>query len=163
MDTAGLPIPSGELRDFRPSSVRSQDAAIIEYAARNRLLREPGTSAYMRGDAQGAGAYPGGRMPRPPRRGPARGAARAEGLYRRIAPPDQKYPLQAVNLIRRLLREGASEEFVLEKYRTHAGACRDIGVPPMPFIPYLAELLEVFLLDAKLAGRDETVRKRSMP
>ena len=52
----------------------------------------------------------------------------------------------------KLLREGAPEEFVLGKYRIHVWACGDLGVTPMPFIPYMAELLEVFLLDAKAAG-----------
>jgi hypothetical protein len=77
----------------------------------------------------------------------------AEGLYHRIAPPGQKYPLRAVALIRRLLQEGAPEGFVLGKYRMHARSCGDIGVAPMPFIPYLAELREVFLLEAKAARR----------
>jgi hypothetical protein len=86
----------------------------------------------------------------------------AEGIYRRIAPPDQEYPLRAVALIRRLLQEGASEEFVLEKYRMHAWACEEIGVAPMPFIPYMAELLEVFLLDNRAARRYGTARKRSV-
>jgi len=82
----------------------------------------------------------------------------AEGLYRMIAPPGQKYPLKAVTLIRSLLHEGAHEDFVLEKYRMHAWACGEIGVPPMPFIPYLAELLEIFRLDLKLTRRYEMVR-----
>ncbi len=86
----------------------------------------------------------------------------AEGLYRRIAPPGQKYPLKAVTLIRRLLHEGAPEEFVLEKYRMHAWACGDLGVPPMPFIPYLAELLDIFRLDVKLTLRYEMDRERTM-
>ena len=90
-------------------------------------------------------------------------AAKAEGLYHRIAPPGQNYPLRAVALIRRLLQEGAPEEFVLEKYRMHAWACGDMGVTPMPFIPYLAELLEVFLLDAKAARRGNMAPGRSMP
>ncbi len=85
----------------------------------------------------------------------------AEGLYRRLAPPGQKYPLRAVSLIRRLLQEGAPEEFVLGKYRMHAWACDDLGLKPMPFIPYMAELLEVFLLDAKAARR--RIRFRPLP
>jgi hypothetical protein len=82
----------------------------------------------------------------------------AEGVYRRIAPPGQKHPLRAVALIRRLLQEGAPEEFVLGKYMMHALACGDLGLKPMPFIPYMAELLEVFLLDAKAARRSEKAR-----
>jgi len=82
----------------------------------------------------------------------------AEGIYHRIAPPGQKYPLRAVAIIRRLLQEGAPEEFVLGKYRIHVWACGDLGVTPMPFIPYMAELLEVFLLDAKAARRSENAR-----
>ncbi|HZD54913.1 MAG TPA: hypothetical protein VE080_01540, partial [Candidatus Aquicultoraceae bacterium] len=95
-------------------------------------------------------------MRRRRRRGGPPAAARAEGVYRRIAPTDQRYPLRAVALIRRLLQEGAPEDFVLGKYRMHAWACDDIGVPRMPFIPYLAELLEVFLLDARAARRNGT-------
>ena len=162
-DAIGVPPPAGDERDPRPSSIRSQDAAILEYAARNRLLRGPGSTAYMSGVAQALEAPPGGRMRRRSRRDAPRTAALAEGLYRRIAPPNQKYPLKAVVLIRMLLREGAQQEFVLEKYRTHAWACVDLGVPPMPFIPYLAELLEVFLLDAKAARRNGMARKRSIP
>ncbi len=82
----------------------------------------------------------------------------AEGLYRLIAPPGQKYPLRAVALIRRLIQEGASVEFVLGKYRWHEWACGDLGLKPMPFIPYMAELLEVFLLDGKAAGRGKSGR-----
>ncbi|OGQ00821.1 MAG: hypothetical protein A2Z40_04970 [Deltaproteobacteria bacterium RBG_19FT_COMBO_60_16] len=73
------------------------------------------------------------------------------------------YPLRAVAIIRRLLQEGAPEEFVLEKYRMHAWACGDIGVTAMPFIPYLAELLEVFLLEAKAPRRGNTAPRGSMP
>jgi hypothetical protein len=40
----------------------------------------------------------------------------------------------------------------------HAWACGDLGVTPMPFIPYMEELLEVFLLDAKAARRSEKAR-----
>ncbi len=87
----------------------------------------------------------------------------AEGLYRRIAPTGQKYPLRAVAIIRRLLQEGAPDEFVLGKYRMHAWACGEIGVKPMPFIPYMTELLEVFLLDARAARRGDTAPERSLP
>jgi len=148
---AGVPTSAGEPRDSRPPSVRSQDAAIWEYAARNRLLRGRGTPADMPEVAQTPAASRSGRMRRRPRKGAPRTAAMAEGLYRRIAPPGQKYPLRAVAIIRRLLQEGAPEEFVLGKYRMHAWACGDIRVTPMLFIPYMAELLEVFLLDAKTA------------
>jgi hypothetical protein len=161
-DAAGVPTPSGGLRDRRPHPVRSQDTAILEYAARNRLLRGPGTPADMSGAAQTPEASRFGRIRRRSRKGGHRTAATAEGLYRRIAPPGQKYPLKAVVLIRTLLREGAPQEYVLEKYRTHALACGEIGVKPMPFIPYLAELLEVYLLDVKLARRCETGRERSI-
>lgn len=161
-NTVGVPPPTGERRDPRPASVRSQDAAILEYAARNQLLRGPGTTAYLSEWEQAPEASSSSRMRRPPRKSSARGAARAEGLYRLIAPPCQKYPLKAVALIRRLLREGAPEEYVLEKYRTHAWACDNIGVTPMPFIPYLVELLEVFLLDTKLARRCEAGGERSI-
>lgn len=159
---AGGPTAGGKRRDPRPSSVMSQDAAILEYAARNRLLRGRGFPAETSGVAWASEGLPGGRIRRPTRGGNARGAARAEGIYRLIAPPEQKYPLKAVTLIRRLLREGAPEEFVLEKYRMHAWACDDLGVPPIPFIPYLTELLEVFLLDVKRARRCEGGRERSM-
>lgn len=162
-DEAGIQTPAGERRDPRPPSVRSQDAAIWEYAARNRLLRGRGTPADIPGDALAPEASPAGRMPRPPRRGPARAAARAEGLYRRIAPPGQKYPLRAVTLVRRLLDEGAPDEFVRCKYPMHVRDCGDIGVAPMPLIPYLAELLEVVLSDTNVARRNETIRERSMP
>ena len=154
-DAAGIPFPAREPRDSRPPSVRSQDAAIWEYAARNRLLRGRGTPAEMPEGAQSPAGSRSEWMRRRPRRGAPRTAALAEGLYRRIAPRGQKYPLHAVALIRRLLQEGAPEEFVLAKYRMHAWACGDIGVAPMPFIPYMEELLEVFLLDAKAARRIE--------
>lgn len=160
-DSLSVPTPGGQCRDPRPSSVRSQDAAILEYAARNRLLRGPGTSADVCGMAQAPGASRFGRMRRRSRREAHRTAAMAEGLYRRISPPRQKHPLKAVALIRMLLREGAPEEFVLEKYRMHAWACDEFGLPPMPFIPYLAELLEIFRLDVKLTRRYEMVRERS--
>lgn len=162
-DAAGVPAPAGERRDLRPPSVRSQDAAIWEYAVRNRLLRGPGTPADVCADAQATEAHPAVRRPRPPRRDAAREAARAEGIYRRIAPPGQEYPLQAVTLVRRLLHEGAPDEFVREKYRLHARDCCDIGLAPMPLIPYLAELLEMVRLDTKRARRNETVRERSIP
>lgn len=161
-DAAGVPIPSREPRDSRPPSVRSQDAALWEYAARNRLLRGRGTPADMPGDAQTSEASRSERMRRRPGRGAPRTAAMAEGVYHRIAPPGQKYPLRAVALIRRLLQEGAPEEFVLGKYRMHACACGDLGVTPMPFIPYMEELLEVFLLDAK-AARSRSSSTRSAP
>ena len=162
-DEAGVQTAAGERRDPRPPSVRSQDAAIWEYAARNRLLRGRGTPADMRRDAQAPEAPPARRMPRLRRRGAVRAAARAEGLYRRIAPPGQKYPLRAVTLVRRLLNEGAPDEFVRGKYQMHARDCGDVGVVPMPLIPYLAELLEIVLLDTNVARRNETVRERSMP
>ena len=160
---AGAPTSAREPRDSRPPSVRSQDAAIWEYAARNRLLRGRGTPADVPGDAQTPAAHRSERMRRHSLRGAPRTAAMAEGVYRRIAPKGQKYPLRAVALIRRLLQEGAPEEFVLEKYRMHACACGDIGVTPMPFIPYMAELLEVFLLEAKAARRGNMSPRRSMP
>ncbi len=156
-------MPIEGSRDPRPPSVRSQDALILEYAVRNRLFRGPGTSADGSGVAQAPGELPGGRMRRRLPGNGYRDAARAEGIYRQIAPPGQKYPLQAVSLVRRLLREGASEEFVLGKYRLHASACEEIGVPRMPFIPYLTELLEVFLLDRKISARDGAVREHSLP
>lgn len=142
---------------------KGQDAAFLEYAVRNRLLRGPGTTAdARRADAHAPEAPRAGRRRRRPRRDAPRTAAMAEGIYRRIAPPDQKYPLRVVALIRRLLQEGAPEEFVLEKYRGHAWACSEIGVAPMPFIPYMAELLEVFLLDSRAARCYGTARKRSV-
>lgn len=146
-------------RDPRPLAVQSQDAAILEYAARNRLLRGRGTP----GDGKEPETPFTGRIRRRHRRKFPRTAARAEALYRQIAPTGQKYPLQAVTLVRKLLREGAPEEFVLEKYRTHAWACDEIGVPPMPFIPYLAELLEVWVLDVKSARRNAAIRNPSIP
>lgn len=158
-----VPAPAGQPRDNRPPSVRSQNAAILEYAVRNRLLRGSGTPADLRGDARATEASRAGRMRRRPRRGALRAAARAEGLYRRIAPQCQRYPLQAVALVRRLLHEGAPDEFVEGKYRTHTRCCDEIGVDPMPLIPYLAELLEVFHLDRKAARRNEGVRSRSVP
>lgn len=162
-DKAYVQTADGERRDARPPAVRFQDAAIREYAVRNRLVRDRGTPADMRSDTQASEAPFAGRIPRSPRRGAARAAARAEGIYRRIAPPGQEYPLQAVTLVRRLLEEGAPDEFVQGKYRTHVRDCGDIGVAPVPLIPYLAELLEVCLLDAKAARRSEAARKRSMP
>jgi len=162
-NAAGVPTPAGEPRDSRPPSVRSQDAAIWEYAARNRLLRGRGTPADMPGGPQTPAASRSGWTRRRPGRGAPRTAVMAEGLYHRIAPPGQKYPLRAVAIIRRLLQEGAPEEFVPGKYRMHARACGDIGVAPMPFIPYLAELLEVFLLEAKAARRGNMAPRRPMP
>jgi len=160
---AGVPIPAREPRDSRPPSVRSQDAAIWEYAARNRLLRSGGTPADVPGDAQTPAASRSGWKQRRPGKGAPRTAAMAEGVYRRIAPPGQKYPLRAVTLIRRLLQEGAPEEVVLGKYMMHALACGDLGVTPMPFIPYMAELLEVFLLEAKAARRGNMAPRSSIP
>ena len=162
-NAAGNPTPAGDPRDPRPPSVRFQDAAIWEYAIRNRLLRGRRTPADMPEDTQSPAESRSGRMRRRTRGGALRTAAMAEEIYRRIAPPDQKYPLLAVAIIRRMLQEGAPEEFVLGKYRMHYWACGDIGVAPMPFIPYMAELLEVFLLDAKDARRGDTAPGRSMP
>lgn len=162
-DEAVVPSPAGEGRDPRPVSVRSQDAALWEYAVRNRLLRGRETAAGLHADARAHETPPAGRMRRHPRKGAARAAARAEGVYRRIAPPGQEYPLQAVTLVRRLLDEGAPDEFVQGKYRTHVRDCDDIGVTPMPLIPYLAELLEVFLLESNAVRRNDTARERSMP
>ena len=51
----------------------------------------------------------------------------------------------------------------MEKYRMHAWACDDLGMTPMPFIPYMAELLEVFLLDSKAARRGNIAPRRSIP
>jgi hypothetical protein len=162
-DEAVVQTPAGECRDLRPPSVRSQDAALWEYAVRNRLLRGRATPVEMCGDAQAPEFPLAGRMPRPPRKGAARAAARAEVLYRRIAPPGQKYPLRAVTIVRRLLEEGVPDEFVRGKFETHARNCVDLGVAPMPLIPYLAELLEVVLLDRNVARRNEALRERSMP
>jgi hypothetical protein len=162
-NAAGVPTLAGEPWDSRPPSVRSQDAAIAEYAARNRLLRGGGTPANMPGGPQTPAASRSGLARRGPGRNASHTAVMAEGLYHRIAPPSQKYPLRAVAIIRRLLQEGAPEEFVLGKYRMHAWACGDLGVTPMPFIPYLAELLEVFLLEAKAARRGNTAPRGSMP
>ena len=134
-DAAGVPTPAREPRDSRPSSVRYQDAAIWEYAARNRLLRDRVTSADVPGDAQTPAASRPGWARRRPGRGAPRTAAMAEGIYHLIAPPGQKYPLRAVALIRRLLQEGAPEEFVPGKYRMHAWACGDLGVTPMLSFP----------------------------
>ncbi|MGB3097174.1 MAG: hypothetical protein WBB46_10645, partial [Candidatus Deferrimicrobiaceae bacterium] len=103
--------------------MRCQDASIWEYASRNRLLRDRGTPADVPGDAQTPAAQRSERMRRHSLRGAPRTAAMAEGVYRRIAPPGQKHPLRAVALIRRLLQEGAPEEFVLGKYMMHALAC----------------------------------------
>lgn len=162
-DEGGAPAPAGERRDLRPDSVRSQDRALWEYAVRNRLLRGRGPAADLRGDAQGPEGARAGRRPRRRRRGAHRAAARAEGVYRRIAPADQEYPLQAVTLVRRMLDEGAPDAFVQDKYQAHARDCDEFGVPPMPLIPYLAELLEVFLLDTKLSRRNGTARERFLP
>ncbi len=162
-DAAGVPTPAREPRDSRPPSVRYQDAALWEYAARNRLLRNGGTPADVPSDAQTRAASRSGWTRRRPGRGAPRTAAIAEGIYHQIAPPGQKYPLRAVALIRRLLQEGAPEEFVLGKYRMHAWACGDLGLKPMPFIPYMAELLEIFLLDAKGVRRGNMAPKHSMP
>lgn len=161
-DEAVVETPLEEYPDSRPVPVRSQDAAILEYAVRNRLLRGKGTPDEGVAVA-GAPEPPGnGRMRRPRRRG-AREAARAEGLYHRIAPAWQRYPLRAVTLVRELLQEGAPEGFVMGKYRMHVEACAYFGVPPMPLIPYLEELLEVVVLDAKAARRNEAVPEHSIP
>ena len=134
-DAAGVPTSAREPRDSRPPSVRSQNTAIWEYAARNRLLRSGGTPEDVPGSPQTPEASRSGWTRRRPGRGAPRTAAMAEGIYHRIAPPAQKYPLRAVALIRRLLQEGAPEEFVLGKYRMHAWACGDLGVTPMLSFP----------------------------
>lgn len=87
----------------------------------------------------------------------------AEGIYRRMAPANQQYPLRAVALVRRLLADGAGGEFVQGKYQAHVRDCGDIGVPPMPLIPYLAELLEIHRLETNAARRKRTPRVCSMP
>lgn len=155
-DLSDIQSAARELRDSRPPSVRFQDAAIREYAVRNRLLRGGSAAEGANGDGRAAGAPPAGRFPRPPRKGSAWTAARAEGIYRLIAPPDQEYPLRAVDLVRRLLAIGAPDELVQGKYQAHVRDCDDIGVPPMPLIPYLAEFLEVQRLDMKAARRNGT-------
>ena len=159
-DEAGVLFPGGRRRDLRPPSVRYQDGAILEYAVRNRLLRGLGLPDDMAGEGSASEVFPAGRMAGSPGRSSARAAARAEAIYRRIAPPGQKFPLQAVALIRRLLEEGAADEFVRGKYRNHVRCCGVFDLAPMPLVPYLSELLEVFLLDRKAARRREANRKR---
>lgn len=162
IDEQAVRTAAGMIRDPRPPSVRFQDAAILEYAARNRLLRGPAPED-PGGDARGAGTAFDGRRRKIPRRGSGWAAARAEGIYRRIAPPDQQYPLRAVALVRRMLASGAPDEFVQGKYQAHVRDCGDIGVTPMPLIPYLAELLEIHRLETNAARRVRTLRERSMP
>lgn len=152
-DKAVVEAPMEGRPDQRPVCVRSQDAAILEYAVRNRLLRGAGTPEGGESLSPVPGPAGNGRMHRTRHRG-AREAARAEHVYHRIAPAGQRYPLRAVTLVRRLLRQGAPEEFVLGKYRMHVEACACFGVPAMPLIPYLAELLEVVELDAKADRRN---------
>ena len=157
-----LPYMRDSVSNMWKDKVRSQDAAILDYAVRNRLLRGPGPTAEAHGDTY---APEGPRAERRRRRrcvGAPRAAARAEGIYRMIAPPAQKYPFQAVTVIRRLLDEGARDEFVQGNYQTHIRCCCEIGVPSMPLIPYLAELLEVYLLDSRAARRNGSARKRSI-
>jgi len=151
-----------EIRDPRPHSVRFQDAAILEYAVRNRLVRgiPPENEG---GTGRTSGAPSAGRVRRPRRNNSAWTAARAEGIYRHIAPAHQKYPLRAVALVRRLLAKGAPDGFVREKYRTHVRDCEDIGVLPMPLIPYLAQLLEVRRVDENNARRSMKISDYSMP
>jgi len=151
-----------EIRDPRPHSVRFQDAAILEYAVRNRLVRGRSMEG-NRKDARAEGSRPGERFPRTSRRDPAWTAARAEGIYRNIAPRNQKYPLRAVALVRRMLSKGAPAEFVQEKYQTHVRSCGDIGVTPMPLIPYLTELLEIHRLETNADRRGGTLRECSIP
>lgn len=151
-----------EIRDLRPPSVRFQDAAILEYAARNRLVRG-GAPEDPRGNGRAADAPCPGRMRKPRRKGSGWTAARAEGIYRVIAPPGQEYPLQAVALVRRLLAKGAPDEFVQGKYQAHVRDCSDIGVVPMRLIPYLTDLLEIHRLDTKAARRNGTPREYSIP
>lgn len=152
---------AGEIRDTRHPSVRFQDAAILEYAVRNRLVRRVAPEDRGNGREPGV-AFP-GRARRRPRKGFAWTAARAEGIYRHIAPPNQKYPLRAVALVRRLLANGAPHEFVREKYETHVQDCRDIGVPPMPLIPYLTELVEIQRLETNAPRRNRMHREHSLP
>lgn len=158
----GNQATTGVIRDPRHPSVRFQDAAILEYAVRNRLHRGK-TPEEPCGDERAPGAHLAGRMRRTPRKRSAWASARAEGIYRGIAPPNQKYPLRAVVLVRRLLAEGAPDLFVREKYRTHVQNCEEIGVLPMPLIPYLTELLEILRLETNTARRNATLREYSKP
>lgn len=152
-DISEIKTAARELRDTRPLSVRYQDAAILEYAVRNRLMRSGGAQEELYGDAQAPGAPRSGRMRMSRRKGSDWTAAKAEGIYRRIAPLDQKYPLRAVALVRRLLAKGAPDEVVQGKYQAHVRDCSDLGVSPMPLIPYLTELLEIHRLDTNAARR----------
>jgi len=151
-----------EIRDPRPHSVRFQDAAILEYAVRNRLVRgiPPENEG---GNGRTSGAPSAGRVRRSRRKDSAWTAARAEGIYRHIAPAHQKYPLLAVALVRRLLAKGAPDRFVRGRYETHVRDCADIGVTPMPLIPYLTELLEIHRLETNAARRGGTLRECSIP
>lgn len=158
----GYRTATGEIRDTRPPSVRFQDAAILEYAVRNRLVRgripeEPS------GEDRASGTRPAERIRRPPRKRSAWASARAEAIYRRIAPANQKYPLRAVVLVRRLLADGAPDEFVQGMYQAHVRNCSDIGVVPMPLIPYLAELVEIRRLQTCAARRRGTLRESALP
>lgn len=158
----GSHTASAERRDTRPPSVRFQDAAILEYAVRNRLVRGNVLGASNGGD-RGNGDHTLERIRRPLRKRSSWATARAEGIYRRIAPPNQKYPLRAVVLVRRLLAVGAPDELVREKYRTHRRDCAEIGVLPMPLIPYLTQLLEVHRVDANIARRIPAIAEYSPP
>jgi len=151
-----------EIRDPRPHSVRFQDAAILEYAVRNRLVRGR-TPETLRGDDHASGAYPARWIRRPMRKRSARAAARAEGIYRHIAPRNQKYPLRAVALVRRLLSKGAPDGFVQGRYETHVRDCADIGVIPMPLIPYLTELLEIHRMVTNASRRSSMPQEHSLP
>lgn len=158
----GSHTASAERRDTRPPSVRFQDAAILEYAVRNRLVRGRVPEGWNGGDRDN-GNRSSERTRRPPRKRSAWASARAEGIYRHIAPPYQKYPLRAVVLIRRMLADGAPDELVREKYRTHLRDCEEIGVLPMPLIPYLTQLLEVHRVDAITARRIRAIAESSVP
>ena len=152
-DRWGIRPAAGEIPDARPPSVRFQDAAILEYAVRNRLLRGA-VPEWLRGNSDAPGTQSAGNRAKAPSGGVARTAARAAVIYRRIAPPDQEHPLRAVSLVRRLLAEGALDDFVLGKYRTHVEDCAEIGVAAMPLIPYLTELLEVHRVSRNAARRE---------
>ena len=48
-------------------------------------------------------------------------------------------------------------------YETHVRDCADIGVIPMPLIPYLTELLEIHRLETNADRRGGTLRECSIP